>query len=153
MIKKSRLILYANTGGVFLVFDQLLKYLARTNKDFNFYFYKNWIGWEYLANNGIAFSLPVPNWLLIIITPFILLFLGWLLTREKKNKHYIYLGIFLIISGAVSNFIDRVVYGVTIDYIRIFTSVINLADVFIVVGAGVWLWASFSADEKVKEVR
>lgn len=45
------------------------------------------------------------------------------------------LGASLLIAGALSNLIDRTVYGFTIDYIRMFTSIFNLADLSIVVGA------------------
>jgi lipoprotein signal peptidase len=40
-----------------------------------------------------------------------------------------------IIAGAVSNVIDRFIYGFTIDYIRIFTSILNCADILIIIGA------------------
>jgi len=96
------------------------------------------LGWEYWGNSGIAFSIPFPNWLIIILTPIILFGLFYFVTRKKRQIIF-YLGIFLIFAGAISNFIDRVLFGFTIDYICIFTGVINLADVMIVVGAGIVL--------------
>ena len=39
-----------------------------------------------------------------------------------------------VLAGALSNLIDRIVYGHTVDYVLIFTGVINLADVMIVGG-------------------
>ncbi len=139
MIKRLHSISFICLSGVFLILDQVLKYLARTNPEFSAYIWKNWIGWEYLANTGIAFSLPFPNWLLITLTPFILLFLLYLVFKKRDAGKLIYLGVFLIISGALSNFIDRVLFAVTIDYLRFFTSVINLADIIIVLGAGFWI--------------
>ena len=53
---------------------------------------------------------------------------------EHEARNTCLLSLILIISGALSNFIDRILFGATIDYIRIFTGVINLADVMIVVG-------------------
>jgi lipoprotein signal peptidase len=44
------------------------------------------------------------------------------------------MGIGLIVAGAISNFVDRVLWGATIDYLRVLTGVINLADCVIVVG-------------------
>ena len=129
-------------SGFFLCLDQILKYLARTNSDFSFYIWKNWIGWEYLANPGIAFSLPVPNWLVVLVTPFILL--GIILWFFKKSKVVsCQLSVVLILAGALSNYIDRILFGVTIDYFRILTGVINLADVMIVGGVGLLLVKSY----------
>lgn len=139
----SRLTIYLLTSGFFLLIDQVLKYLARTNSDFSFYIWKTWFGWEYLGNTGIAFSMPVPNWLVVIFTPIILLGLFiWFFKFYKRQKVNCYLlsAICLIVVGAVSNYIDRVLFGVTIDYLRILTGVINLADVMIVVGVGLLLF-------------
>lgn len=41
----------------------------------------------------------------------------------------------LLAAGAVSNLMDRVASGATVDYIRILTGVFNLADFYIVIGA------------------
>jgi signal peptidase II len=127
-------------SGLFLLVDQVLKYFARTNPDFTSYLWKPWLGWEYFPNNGIAFSLPFPNTLLIILTPLIILALFIFLTKQKTPSSYFIFGIILIIGGAVSNLIDRILFTATIDYLRILTGVINLADVMIVVGAGLLVW-------------
>ena len=147
MKNKIRLTIYIFVSGFFLCLDQVLKFWARGNQEFSFYIWKNWLGWEYFENAGIAFSFPFPNWLIIILTPIILLGFLYFVTKKKRpfgvssgQLHTIfYLGIFLIFAGAISNFIDRVLFGVTIDYLRVLTGVINLADVMIVVGAGVVL--------------
>jgi signal peptidase II len=120
-------------GGFFLLADQILKYFARANPNFSYYIWKPWLGWELFLNKGIAFSLPFPNWLMILLTPILLLLLiAW--TREKPRNKIFYFGVALIVSGAISNFIDRVLWGATIDYLRVLTGVINLADCGIVVG-------------------
>jgi len=148
MQNKTRLILYGITGGFFLFLDQILKYFAKANSEFSFYIWKNWLGWEYFENLGVAFSLPLPAWLMIVLTPLILVGLLVWLGKKKNKTNYFYLGIILIFSGAVSNFIDRILFGFTIDYIRILTGVINLADVLIVVGAGVMLINNYLGDKK-----
>lgn len=126
-------------GGFFLLADQLLKWLARSEPDFQYYIFGRWLGWEYMANTGIAFSLPFPNWLLVLITPVIIFgLIVWAIWLVHKQSSISYLlSLIFIISGAISNFIDRILFSATIDYIRIFTGVINLADVMIVVGTGV----------------
>ncbi|MEK7064827.1 MAG: signal peptidase II [Patescibacteria group bacterium] len=125
-------------GGFLFLGDQILKYLARVNPDFAYYIWKPWLGWELFLNKGIAFSLPFPNWLIILITPVLLLLLiAW--AKEKQRSKMFYFGVSLIVAGAVSNFVDRVLWGATIDYLRVLTGVINLGDVGIVVGASLLL--------------
>jgi len=151
MKNKIRLTIYIFVSGFFLLLDQVLKYFARVNSEFSFYIWKKYLGWEYFENSGVAFSLPFPNWLIIIITPIILLGLLYFLTKKKRPfgvssgrvQSIFYLGIFLIFAGAISNFVDRVLFCVTIDYLRVLTGVINLADVMIVVGAGIVLIDSY----------
>lgn len=134
MFKIVRPSVIVSVGGFFLCLDQILKYLARVNPDFSYYIWKPWLGWELFLNKGIAFSLPFPNWLIILLTPALLLLLiAW--AKEKKRNKLFYFGVALIISGAVSNFVDRVLWGATVDYLRVLTGVINLGDVAIVVGA------------------
>ena len=122
------------TSGVILLSDQFLKYFARTHQAFTYYVGTKWLGWEYLANTGVAFSIPLPSLIAILTTPFIIaiLLIAWHRNRDKKRLFHF--GMALIIFGAVSNFIDRLAFGFTIDYLRVFTGVINLADVMIVGG-------------------
>ena len=56
--------------------------------------------------------------------------------RNKKPSTTLCAAYILILGGALSNFIDRLLFGITIDYFRILTSVFNVADIMIVVGAG-----------------
>jgi len=133
---KSRLTIYGLIGGFFLLLDQVLKYLARDNQDFVYYLGTRFLGWEYYPNTGIAFSLPFPNWLLVVVTPILITLLVFWVLQKKKILLTTYIGLFLIIAGALSNFIDRLFFAVTVDYLRVFTGVINLADILIVVGVG-----------------
>lgn len=150
MKKINHLLLIILTGGFLFVIDQLLKYFARTNPESTYYLWKPWIGWEYFANTGIAFSLPIPNWLVVIFTPIILGGLVYWFIKSyshisRTTYHVSYnansatsisylLSLILITTGAVSNYFDRVFLGFTVDYFRLFTGVINLADVMIVGG-------------------
>lgn len=57
----------------------------------------------------------------------------------KRNKSESILPYLLIISGAASNFADRIFRGAVVDYINVkFFASFNLADSFIVIGA-LWL--------------
>lgn len=136
MKKNIRPLIYLLIGGFLFCFDQLLKYFARINFDYTYYLWRPWLGWEYYGNTGIAFSLPIPNWLVVIVTPVVLLgLIYWLVKIFKKNiVGYELLALCLIILGAISNYIDRVLFGVTIDYLRVLTGIFNLADLMVVAG-------------------
>ena len=58
MKPNSRLTMYLLISGFFLLLDQALKYLARTNSDFSFYLWKNWFGWEYNYRANKIGSIP-----------------------------------------------------------------------------------------------
>lgn len=45
-----------------------------------------------------------------------------------------------MISGGISNLIDKIFRGYVIDYINIKTSAFNFADIIIVVGALILIW-------------
>lgn len=134
-MQKNHLRLYFLLSGFLFTLDQILKYFAQNNQTFHFYIIKPWLGWEYFPNLGIAFGLPIPQIIILILTPIILLTLGFWWSKNKHKTNIFYLGICLVFAGAISNLIDRIVFSITIDYFRVFTSVMNLADIIIVVGA------------------
>jgi len=129
---KSHLIIYISGGFLFLL-DQILKYFAYSHQNFSLV-WKKLFGWEFYANKGIAFSLPFPNTVLLIFTPLIIfIIIAYYLKIKPENTRQKF-SLLLIILGAASNFIDRIMFGITIDYLRVLTGVINLADIMIVAG-------------------
>ena len=145
--EKDRLLILS--GGLFLILtDQTLKYLARTNQAAGLT-WKNIIGWEFFANSGIAFNIPFPAIVLNILTPLIIFYLIVLLLKSDKNK-FRFLALTLIISGALSNYLDRILFGVTIDYLRFFTSIINLADIIILIGVVILLSKSYNLKRVIR---
>lgn len=148
---KAHLIAVYSVGVLFLFLDQILKWLANNHPNFFYYIFSPWLGWEFYKNKGIAFGIPVPQSLIIFLTPILLIFLIYFSSTKRgqlKLKHHI--GMSLLASGAISNFIDRVLFEYTIDYLRIFTSVINLADILIVIGILVTFGEWDSITEKFK---
>ncbi len=131
MKKYSHVFLIYSIGGLLFFLDRILKHLAYTNQETNYLFIKNIIGWEYFGNTGIAFSIPLPQIILLLFTP-VLLFL--LYKYIKPTNFYCKLGLLLIILGALSNYIDRVLFNITIDYLRLFTSIFNIADIMVLSG-------------------
>lgn len=146
MHAKTRLFIFLSVSGFFLLLDQLLKYVARTHAEKTYYLFEPWLGWEYLGNTGVAFSIPFPNSLLVFLTPLVILglFVFWAKKPAGSSASF---ALLLLMAGAVSNWIDRTLFALTIDYIRIFTGVINLADIMIVVGV---LLLLFGEDKRKK---
>ena len=139
---------YKNTYGIvaiiFLVsIDQLSKYIIRTQGGF------------YICNGGIAFGLPLISTISLLFCFSIILFLLNLKFRilnlksisnfKFKISNYsqtALIGIILIISGAISNIIDRLYFGCVFDFIDLkFWPVFNIADVYITIGGMMLLFA------------
>lgn len=133
-MKAARMIAIASSAGLFFLLDQLAKWYARSNQEFTAYLIDPWLGWEYYGNRGVAFSLPVQNTVLLILTPILLVLLAGYYSSRKTTSNGLRIGATLIYAGAMSNYIDRVLFEVTIDYLRVYTSVFNIADIMIVVG-------------------
>ncbi len=113
-------------SSILLVFiDQLSKYIVR------------YFGGFYICNQGIAFGIHLPVWLILTLIIGIICFIGLLITNLKfqsaswrTNSPLI-----LILSGAISNLIDRLYNGCVIDFIDLRVwPVFNLADIFICTG-------------------
>lgn len=95
----------------------------------------SWISFGLFRNTGIAFSIPVPDMLFWSVA--LPVFAGLVAVFRNFRKHDPAAAsmIFIALAGAVSNLMDRIRHGVTIDYFLLFDfSAINLADVMIVGG-------------------
>jgi signal peptidase II len=130
--KRKNILFLAVTFGL-IFFDQLSKYLIRHSGGF------------YICNKGIAFGLELHPiffwiiWLLIIaiVSSQIFNFKFSIFNQFSINKftNFKFLGLVLILSGAMSNVVDRLLYGCIIDFVELkFWPVFNLADVFICAG-------------------
>ena len=97
------------------------------------FLFKN-IGLKFETNEGIAFSIPLPPALIIILISLILISLFYFFLKNiKKEKRLNCFLIGLIIIGAISNLIDRINYLAVIDFIKISSwPTFNLSDAYIV---------------------
>ncbi len=105
-------------SGALLFLDQFFKYSAGAI----------WL------NTNFAWSWPLSNFFsgLLMTGLIIILFVFYL----KANA------VILILGGAFSNLIDRLIRGGVVDYLWLpGAAVINLADIMILAGL-VWLWAA-----------
>lgn len=144
--------------GVFLLIDQLLKWQAL----YNWNAPKVWrgvLGWQPFLNPGVAFGIPIPSYLVLLFTIPIIAIIIYLsqqqlsrLSPTSENRASIFTALLLILTGAVSNLIDRLTFAHTIDYILIFTAVINIADILIVAGFLVYLVPLRNTKTKKQEI-
>ena len=97
----------------------------------------------YLENYGAAFSmLHGQRWPLVVGTVLIMALLVVALWKNFFPGNLTKWGCYCVISGAIGNFIDRVVYGFVVDMFNfqfIEFPVFNVADVLICVGGGLWV--------------
>lgn len=142
-INKNKIRLLIIIGdGFFLLLDQFLKWQA-THSWNQTKLISKYFGWQPFINPGAAFSLPLPNWLILALSLPIIFLIIFLLSKEYK-QNYLCLIWALILTGAISNFFDRLFYRHVIDYFALITGVINLGDVLIVTGLVLYLlrWKS-----------
>jgi len=139
MLEKKPTLIFM-TCGLFLLLDQILKWQALHGWRGAVIFYK-FFGWYPFLNPGIAFSLPAPNWLIVGLSiPVIglMYFLSRAMYYEGRLRQAWALA--FIFTGALSNLADRIVYQHTVDYVRLFTGVVNVADGLILFGFAMYFF-------------
>lgn len=94
------------------------------------------IGLEFYKNYGIAFGINLYTIITIILSIAIIILLLVSLQKLLEQKKYLlcfFIG--LIIIGAISNLVDRILYNYVIDFISIyFFPVFNISDIYITFG-------------------
>ena len=97
----------------------------------------------YLKNSGAAFSiLENQQWFFTIITILAMGAASVYLYRHIKGSLWLLLGLTLIISGGIGNFIDRVRQGFVVDMFHLDFmnfAIFNVADIYLTVGVGLLL--------------
>jgi signal peptidase II len=94
-------------------------------------------------NKGLSFSLfDGWSWSTIVLSVLILIILRW--------PRSLSLGLALMIGGGASNLIDRIVRGGVTDYLNLHLTITNLADLSVVVGAGILIGESLTKNDNHK---
>ncbi len=110
--------------------------------------------WVLTFNPGAAFSFlaDAGGWQRWFFTALALGVSGWIVVmlRQHRGEFRLALALSLILGGALGNVIDRVRYGVVVDFIQwhaagFYWPSFNLADSAICLGAGLMLWDQFRA--------
>lgn len=144
MVKKIH-ILTTLSIGLFFILDQFLKWQSLHNWSEAHLLHK-FLGWQPFLNSGVAFGLPLPNIFQIIFSIIIITIISYIFFNLPKQKTLFitHFSLLLIIIGAISNLIDRIIYQNTMDYLLILTGIINLADIMIVIGFILFFYNNFT---------
>lgn len=135
MNKKIQQITVVIIVGFFFIFDRILKNFFLVNQSLKKDIYENFLSFKFFKNQGIAFGIQVPFSLIIIVTFLSLIILSlWFFYKKEKQSLLDFCAFITIFLGAFSNLIDRLMLNFAIDYLHIFISVINIADIMIVFG-------------------
>ncbi len=148
----NRNILALIAAGILTIVDGAIKYIALKQPSlFQEGCFDSILCLSLHKNYGIAFSLPIPVWLTLIISGIILAILVQFMFRFWKQRSPYTIPVILISVGALGNFIDRILNGFTTDYLIFFNiSAINIADILIVAGVLLTLWYSFISTDMKK---
>lgn len=87
-------------------------------------------------NQGVALSIPIPNTVMLFLTPLLLATLIFVIARTcDLQKNITRVALLLITVGGVGNYFDRVRHGGVTDFIDFsFWPSFNLADSYLTVG-------------------
>ncbi len=141
-MKKKLLVLIAIFIPI-LIIDQLTKYIIAKNISFygKITVIKHYFNIVHVDNTGIAFGIMggASKYIIIFFTFAIIIALIYILFKVKINTNLFIVSSALIISGAFSNLINRIVQGFVVDFIDIHIyqyhwPSFNVADSCVVVG-------------------
>ena len=141
---------------VFLTFlDLLSKYLVKNNFNINQRVEINsYFDLIYIQNYGVSFGLlsgSVPYWILILIGLIVVILISYLMIVSKKKIERI--AYFVIIIGAISNILDRLINTYVVDFIllhykQFYWPAFNLADIYITIGIIMLIMSFFLKSEE-----
>lgn len=124
-----------------VLIDQLIKvlvfeYLSQAN---SITLISGVLSLTYVENTGAAFGLWNSRWLLVALNIIIIfVIVKLLLSKKYEFTKPMKIAYSLILSGGITNLIDRLIRGYVIDYIDITElfnyPVFNLADICIIIG-------------------
>jgi signal peptidase II len=122
------------------------------------------------TNSGVVFGLPMPPPVVAAATVLTMLMVGWFFAASSAKARWTHIAMGLILAGAMGNFYDRMIAGVTIpnlsnpivgqvrdflDFSQVtvmglnYPYIFNVADVWLVVGVGIlllhWVFAARTA--------
>ena len=142
---------------VIVALDQWSKWAIKTS--FNLYQSKpviqDFLHFTYVTNDGMAFGLSFPGGkhILLIMTILLTGFIIGFLWKEKNGHPFIKYGLALILSGAIGNLIDRLLYGKVVDFLDLMIGnfhwyIFNIADSSVTIGMILFIIHSIYIEQK-----
>ena len=140
-----------------IALDQWSKWAIKTS--FNLYQSKpviqDLLHFTYVTNDGMAFGLSFPGGkhVLLIMTILLTGFIMGFLWKEKNGHPLIKYGLALILSGAIGNLIDRMLYGKVVDFLDLMIGnfhwyIFNIADSSVTIGMILFIIHSIYIEQK-----
>ena len=141
-----------STYLLFLAFDQGTKYfvISRMSIGQSVPILEGLLYLTYVQNPGGAFGVFSQNREFLIVTSLLLMAILIFYWRNmNRYKRTGILPVVLIFSGASGNLFDRIFYGAVVDFIDLrIWPVFNLADLFIIIGLGVFFYQSLKVQKE-----
>lgn len=148
---KNIVIFILLTTGI-VIFDHITKFFAKS------YLVKgesiNVIGdifrITYIENDGIAFGSMANSIIFVYLLPAIIMAILVFYSAKYigKNKRII-VGTSMCLGGGIANYIDRILSAKVVDFFDLKNfAVFNIADIFISLGALIFIWSLLSIDDK-----
>ena len=142
---------------VIVALDQWSKWAIKTS--YNLYQSKpviqDLLHFTYVTNDGMAFGLSFPGGkhFLLIMTILLTGFIVGFLWKEKNGHPLIKYGLALILSGAIGNLIDRLLYGKVVDFLDLMIGnfhwyIFNIADSSVTIGMILFIIHSIYIEQK-----
>ena len=143
-----------------IALDQWSKWAIKTS--FNLYQSKpviqDLLHFTYVTNDGMAFGLSFPGGkhVLLIMTILLTGFIVGFLWKEKNGHPLIKYGLALILSGAIGNLIDRMLYGKVVDFLDLMIGnfhwyIFNIADSSVTIGMILFIIHSIYIEKKTND--
>lgn len=127
-------------AGIVAIFDAIFKIFAIKRLPEEGVRFHSPIGFALHKNPGIAFDIPIPLWIVAIVTIAITGYLFYLAHKKWPKQPLTSAFAAIVIFGALGNLLDRIINGFTTDYIILFNrSAINLSDILIILGIALLL--------------
>jgi len=121
----------------FIAIDQMVKaYISISG-----FYVKNT---EFIFNKFLDLSYSNSLFLFVILNIFLSFVFFILVSYLKISEQYKFWIVVFVMSGMVSNIIDRIIKTHVVDYIKIFNKVFNIADIFIFIGTFILIYFIFN---------
>ena len=135
---KSNKIILINFVGIFLfALDRFSKnYILKNPETFQGFSIDNLLNITLSRNYNLALGIKINSILLyVLVLSAIFLLIHFLYKNYQKQNFTNILIITIVLCGAISNLLDRVLHGFVIDFISVpWFSVFNFADCYITIG-------------------